>query len=202
MHVHSCADSCALLINLLQYLTSAGDLHPPPRPPSPTEIAGQKIWRDNNNADGSRPASITVKLLRDGLEIDSKTVTAADNWRYSFGELPMDDGYGTAYKYTISEVQVNGYITTMSGYNIINTRTTEGTRTPTTTDTNRPPITGNTENLENLVDILDYETPLWGDLLGTGQKEAPVEPYVFGGAGMLAIGLALVLGKRRRKVRA
>ena len=33
MHVHSCADSCALLINLLQYLTSAGDLHPPPRPP-------------------------------------------------------------------------------------------------------------------------------------------------------------------------
>ncbi|KAJ1066060.1 hypothetical protein K5549_013573 [Capra hircus] len=43
MHVHSCADSCALLINLLQYLTSAGDLHPPPRPPSPTEIAGQKV---------------------------------------------------------------------------------------------------------------------------------------------------------------
>ena len=43
MHVHSCADSCALLINLLQYLTRAGDLHPPPRPPSPTEIAGQKV---------------------------------------------------------------------------------------------------------------------------------------------------------------
>nr|XP_004656699.2 autophagy-related protein 2 homolog A isoform X2 [Jaculus jaculus] len=43
VHVHSCADSCALLANLLQYVTSAGDLHPPPRPPSPTEIAGQKL---------------------------------------------------------------------------------------------------------------------------------------------------------------
>lgn len=43
VHVHSCADSCALLLNLLQYVMRAGDLHPPPRPPSPTEIAGQKV---------------------------------------------------------------------------------------------------------------------------------------------------------------
>lgn len=43
VHVHSCADSCALLVNLLQYVTSSGDLHPPPRPSSPTEIAGQKV---------------------------------------------------------------------------------------------------------------------------------------------------------------
>ncbi|XP_006861146.1 PREDICTED: autophagy-related protein 2 homolog A [Chrysochloris asiatica] len=43
VHMHSCADSCALLVNLLQYVMSAGDLHPPPRPPSPTEIAGQKL---------------------------------------------------------------------------------------------------------------------------------------------------------------
>ncbi|XP_036114200.1 autophagy-related protein 2 homolog A isoform X1 [Molossus molossus] len=43
VHMHTCADSCALLVNLLQYVVSAGDLHPPPRPPSPTEIAGQKV---------------------------------------------------------------------------------------------------------------------------------------------------------------
>uniref|UniRef100_A0A8C4MG60 Autophagy related 2A n=1 Tax=Equus asinus asinus TaxID=83772 RepID=A0A8C4MG60_EQUAS len=43
VHMHSCADSCALLVNLLQYVMSEGDLHPPPRPPSPTEIAGQKV---------------------------------------------------------------------------------------------------------------------------------------------------------------
>ncbi|XP_028916332.1 autophagy-related protein 2 homolog A isoform X3 [Ornithorhynchus anatinus] len=43
VHLHSCADSCALLANLLQYVVNSGDLHPPPRPPSPTEIAGQKV---------------------------------------------------------------------------------------------------------------------------------------------------------------
>lgn len=43
VHFHSCADSCAALINLLQYLVSQGDLLPPPRHTSPTEIAGQKL---------------------------------------------------------------------------------------------------------------------------------------------------------------
>uniref|UniRef100_A0A7N8XN33 Autophagy related 2A n=1 Tax=Mastacembelus armatus TaxID=205130 RepID=A0A7N8XN33_9TELE len=43
VHLHTCADSCAALVNLLQYLVSQGDLHPPPRHISPTEIAGQKL---------------------------------------------------------------------------------------------------------------------------------------------------------------
>uniref|UniRef100_A0AAX7UT46 Autophagy related 2A n=1 Tax=Astatotilapia calliptera TaxID=8154 RepID=A0AAX7UT46_ASTCA len=43
VHLHTCADSCAALVNLLQYLVSQGDLHPPPRHTSPTEIAGQKL---------------------------------------------------------------------------------------------------------------------------------------------------------------
>uniref|UniRef100_A0A1A8BFY2 Autophagy related 2A n=1 Tax=Nothobranchius kadleci TaxID=1051664 RepID=A0A1A8BFY2_NOTKA len=43
VHLHTCADSCAALINMLQYLISQGDLHPPPRHSSPTEIAGQKL---------------------------------------------------------------------------------------------------------------------------------------------------------------
>uniref|UniRef100_A0A3B4EI02 Autophagy related 2A n=1 Tax=Pygocentrus nattereri TaxID=42514 RepID=A0A3B4EI02_PYGNA len=43
VHVRTCADSCAALVNMLQYLVSQGDLHPPPRHASPTEIAGQKL---------------------------------------------------------------------------------------------------------------------------------------------------------------
>ncbi|XP_061581548.1 autophagy-related protein 2 homolog A [Cololabis saira] len=43
VHLHTCADSCAALINFLQYLVSQGDLQPPPRQTSPTEIAGQKL---------------------------------------------------------------------------------------------------------------------------------------------------------------
>ncbi|XP_062051867.1 autophagy-related protein 2 homolog A isoform X3 [Lepus europaeus] len=59
LHVHSCADSCALLVNLLQYVLSAGDLHPPPRPPSPTEIAGQKVQLSESPA--SLPACPPVE---------------------------------------------------------------------------------------------------------------------------------------------
>uniref|UniRef100_A0A674CJ76 Autophagy related 2A n=1 Tax=Salmo trutta TaxID=8032 RepID=A0A674CJ76_SALTR len=43
VHLHTCADSCAALVNMLQYLVSQGDVHPPPRHTSPTEIAGQKL---------------------------------------------------------------------------------------------------------------------------------------------------------------
>ncbi|XP_029021444.1 autophagy-related protein 2 homolog A [Betta splendens] len=43
VHLHTCTDSCAALVNLLQYLVSQGDLHPPPKHTSPTEIAGQKL---------------------------------------------------------------------------------------------------------------------------------------------------------------
>uniref|UniRef100_A0A673W102 Autophagy related 2A n=1 Tax=Salmo trutta TaxID=8032 RepID=A0A673W102_SALTR len=43
VHLHTCADSCAALVNMLQYLVSQGDLHPPPLHTSPTEIAGQKL---------------------------------------------------------------------------------------------------------------------------------------------------------------
>lgn len=59
VHVHSCADSCALFISLLQYVTSAGDLHPPARAPSPTEIAGQKVQLSESPA--SLPACAPVE---------------------------------------------------------------------------------------------------------------------------------------------
>ncbi|XP_054889953.1 autophagy-related protein 2 homolog A [Poeciliopsis prolifica] len=50
VHLYTCADSCAALVNLLQYLVAQGDLHPPPRHTSPTEIAGQKLPLSENPA--------------------------------------------------------------------------------------------------------------------------------------------------------
>ncbi|XP_072277479.1 autophagy-related protein 2 homolog A isoform X2 [Pyxicephalus adspersus] len=43
LHIHTCADSCAMLVNLIQYVMNNGDLHCPPKPEPPTEIAGQKL---------------------------------------------------------------------------------------------------------------------------------------------------------------
>ncbi|XP_054553456.1 autophagy-related protein 2 homolog A isoform X2 [Talpa occidentalis] len=65
VHVHSCADSCALLVNLLQYVLSAGDLHPPPRPPSPTEIAGQKLSESPASLPSCPPVETALINQRD-----------------------------------------------------------------------------------------------------------------------------------------
>ncbi|KAG8438091.1 hypothetical protein GDO86_008686 [Hymenochirus boettgeri] len=43
LHIHTCADSCAMLANLTQYVMNNGDLHCPPKSEPPTEIAGQKL---------------------------------------------------------------------------------------------------------------------------------------------------------------
>ena len=52
--------------------------------------------------------------------------------------------------------------------------------------------------MDELMDMLDYDTPLWGQLLGTGDK-TPVYPFVFGGIGVLAIIALVVFGRKRRK---
>ncbi|MCD4894025.1 Cna B-type domain-containing protein, partial [Enterococcus faecalis] len=48
------------------------------------EITGTKTWEDQNNQDGLRPDEITVNLLANGEKVASKTVTEADDWKYSF----------------------------------------------------------------------------------------------------------------------
>lgn len=51
------------------------------------DITGIKVWEDGNNQDGIRPEKITVHLLKDGEVIDSKDVTANENWSWSFTGL-------------------------------------------------------------------------------------------------------------------
>ena len=36
------------------------------------DIIGAKTWDDNNNQDGARPASITIRLLANGTEVIPK----------------------------------------------------------------------------------------------------------------------------------
>ena len=87
-----------------------------------TSVSGTKTWRAPEGSE--LPESITVILNRNGSPVDSKKVTAADDWSYEFTELPAysEDG-STAYTYTVDEEPVEGYITTVSGTNLINTIT-------------------------------------------------------------------------------
>ena len=87
-----------------------------------TSVSGTKTWRAPEGTD--LPESITVILKRNGSPVDSKKVTAADDWSYEFTNLPAysEDGL-TAYTYTVDEEPVEGYITTVSGTDLINTIT-------------------------------------------------------------------------------
>ena len=90
--------------------------------PEVTSVSGTKTWQDNNNQDGVRPERIKVNLLADGVLKASKEVSAADNWSYSFDNLPKFAA-GQAVVYTITEDAVAEYSTQVEGYNLTNRHT-------------------------------------------------------------------------------
>ena len=115
-----------------------------------TSVSGTKTWRVPEGTE--LPESITVILKRNESPVDSKKVTAEDDWSYEFTELPAysEDG-STAYTYTVDEEPVEGYITTVSGTNLINTIT--GTTSVSGTKTWRAPE--GTELPESITVILN-----------------------------------------------
>ena len=94
--------------------------------PEKTSVKGKKIWKDEDNKDGIRPSSVTVKLLADGKETgQTATVSETSGWTYEFTGL---DRYqeGKEIAYTVEEVNVpDGYTASVEGYNITNTHTPE-----------------------------------------------------------------------------
>ena len=99
--------------------------------PELTRLDGMKIWDDANDQDGIRPAAIVVNLLEDGEVIDNQTVTAANNWAYSFENLPVYKVGKVQQKvtYTVEEAETpKEYTATVEGNNIKNTHTPELTR--------------------------------------------------------------------------
>ncbi len=89
-----------------------------------TSVTVTKTWDDNNNQDGIRAASITVHLYANGTEIDSMTLTSADNWTGTFADLDKYEN-GVEIEYTVKEDAVEGYETTIDGFHITNTHTPE-----------------------------------------------------------------------------
>ncbi|MGV3291390.1 Cna B-type domain-containing protein, partial [Bacillus wiedmannii] len=96
-----------------------------------TKVEGTKTWKDDNAKD--RPEMIKVDLLQNGKVVDTKEVTAATNWKYTFEKLQAYDANGVAYKYEVKEQPVAGYESKVSGTDITNTKvaklTVEGTKT-------------------------------------------------------------------------
>ncbi len=74
-----------------------------------TSVQVTKVWDDEDDKDGSRPKSITVQLLADGVDTGKTLVLTADNkWMGTFTDL---DEYKNKKKivYSVNEKAVEGY---------------------------------------------------------------------------------------------
>ena len=103
-----------------------------------TEVSVNKVWDDANNQDGLRTGSVTVVLLADGVETSNTLVLNADNnWAGSFTDLDKYKDHGKEIKYTVKELPITSYTTTITGdqingYTITNTHTPEKISLPVT----------------------------------------------------------------------
>ncbi len=64
---------------------------------------------------GTPAASVTIKLFADGIEKETVTLTAADNWTHTFSNLPKYAADGHEIVYTVDENPVTDYIKAISG---------------------------------------------------------------------------------------
>ena len=94
--------------------------------PEKVNVAGTKTWNDADNQDGKRPKEIKIKLFKNGTEIEMKTVTEADGWKWKFENLDKYEK-GQEIEYTIKEEVVAEYETNIDGFNVTNKHTPEKT---------------------------------------------------------------------------
>ena len=64
---------------------------------------------------GTPAASVTIKLFADGIEKETVTLTAADNWTHTFANLDKYAADGHEIVYTVDETPATDYIKAISG---------------------------------------------------------------------------------------
>ena len=142
-------------------------------------VEGTKTWEDNDNEGSTRPESIVVNLLADGEIVDEKVVTESDGWTWKFIDLPLyqEDGE-TEIVYTVEEEPVDGYTSTIEGFNITNTL--NATTEPDGEENHETIIETEPDNFE---DIIEEDTSIEEELIDEDEvvpeKELENEEDVF-----------------------
>ena len=83
-----------------------------------TEVNVTKVWNDENDYDHIRPKNVTIQLLADGVKVNETILNATNGWKFTFSNLPVNKN-GSVINYTIVEVDVRGYNSTIN-YNSTN----------------------------------------------------------------------------------
>ena len=102
-------------------------------PNASKKLTVKKVWKDENNQDGKRPASIAVDVYANGQKLADKTVTVTGSstdaeWTAQTTDLPIFDASGQKITYTIGEDQLDGYEAPevdQENLTVTNTRTPE-----------------------------------------------------------------------------
>ncbi|MDD6563552.1 MAG: Cna B-type domain-containing protein [Clostridiales bacterium] len=69
-----------------------------------------KIWDDSDDADGIRPESVSVTLLRNGNKLTTVSLSRENGWKHTFLKLS-----GNKSSYSVEETPVDGYTASYSG---------------------------------------------------------------------------------------
>lgn len=72
------------------WITNSND-YEPPVVPDPVDLTVKKVWSDKNNSYGVHPSSVTVTLYNGSTAVEKVTLSAKNNWSYSWTDL---DGSG------------------------------------------------------------------------------------------------------------
>ena len=73
-----------------------------------TQVSVEALWGDTDNAEGFRPESVTVKLLANGEEAGTTTLSEDNEWKFTFTGLNKYED-GEEIDYTIEQTQLANY---------------------------------------------------------------------------------------------
>ena len=78
--------------------------------PEVKNIIVTKVWDDDDDANGARPGSVTVRLIANNNELESAILSDENGWTYTFEKYAVNEK-GKEIEYEVTEDEVNLYKT-------------------------------------------------------------------------------------------
>ena len=131
-------------------------------------LEASKVWDDQDNIEGLRPQSIEFQLYKNGkAEGTPVSLSAANNWKATFSNLPDRDSEGNLFIYTVKEVKVPAYYTVdkEEAQFVDGKATITNKRTPETTEVTVKKVWDDAKNQDGL-----RPTTITVHILANGEK--------------------------------
>ena len=131
-------------------------------------LEATKVWDDQDNVEGLRPESIEFQLYKNGkAEGKPVALSAGNNWKVTFSNLPDKDSNGNLISYSVKEVKVPAYyaVDKEEAEFVDGKATITNKRTPETTEVTVKKVWDDAKNQDGL-----RPTTITVHLLANGEK--------------------------------